>query len=276
MVRHGEAPCRHALEQAGCGLVQAIFAILATGVLIGLVLLLVGGGGSILAVPLLVGLAGLPTHLAIGTAAIGVALNALMALIGHARAGTVKWPCALVFAVSGMAGAAAGAELGKATDPDLLLSLFGVLMMVVGLSMFWGKGARQNADVRLSRQSAGHLLPRLVPFGLAVGLLAGFFGIGGGFLIVPGIMMATRMPISYAVGSSLAVIVVLGATTAGSYAFSGLVDWSAVLLLLIGGAAGAASGAYAQRWLTGRQKLLERGFAAVVVAGGAAIASGVA
>ena len=255
---------------------ETAIATLAVGGLIGAVLALIGGGGSILAVPLLVSFAGLSTHLAIGTAAVGVSLNALLAVIGHARVGTVKWPCALVFGASGMGGAAVGAELGKATDPDLLLSLFGILMIVVGGLMFRGRRLAANADVRLTRDSAGELLPRLLPLGVGVGIMAGFFGIGGGFLIVPAIILATRMPIAMAVGSSLAVIFVLGATTAASYALSGLVDWAAVLMLVAGGTAGAAIGLQVQKRLAGRQKLLERGFAAAVVAGGAVIAGGLA
>ena len=91
-----------------------IAAALLAGALIGLVLGLVGGGGSILAVPLLVYFVGVgSTHAAIGTAAVAVALNAAAGLAGHARAGNVKWPCALVFAAAGIAGAALGAELGR-------------------------------------------------------------------------------------------------------------------------------------------------------------------
>ena len=102
-----------------------ILAALASGVLIGLVLGLVGGGGSILAVPLLVYAVGIGSpHLAIGTAAVAVAANAAAGLAGHARAGTVKWPCALAFAAAGMLGAALGAELGKALDGQRLLALF--------------------------------------------------------------------------------------------------------------------------------------------------------
>ena len=90
------------------------FVAVATGAVIGLVLGLVGGGGSILAVPLLVYAVGVgSTHAAIGTAAVAVAANAATGLVGHAREGTVKWPCAIVFALAGVLGAALGAELGK-------------------------------------------------------------------------------------------------------------------------------------------------------------------
>ncbi len=173
----------------------AIFATLVSGGLIGLVLGLVGGGGSILAVPLLIYVVGVGSpHAAIGTAAVAVMVNALVGLIGHASAGRVKWRCALVFAGSGMTGAALGAELGKALDGKRLLVLFGLLMIGVGLSMLRKRRTVEAPDIRLTRESAARLLPRLVPIGLAVGIGAGFFGIGGGFLIVPGLILATAMP----------------------------------------------------------------------------------
>jgi uncharacterized protein len=193
----------------------ATLAALASGGVIGLILGLVGGGGSILAVPLLIYVVGVGSpHAAIGTAAVAVTVNALASLVGHARAGRVKWRCASVFAVSGMIGAALGAELGKAFDGKRLLVLFGLLMIGVGLSMLRKRRTAEAPDVRLTRDSASTLLPRLVPIGLGVGLAAGFFGIGGGFLIVPGLILATAMPLPFAIGTSLVVVSALGLTTA--------------------------------------------------------------
>lgn len=243
---------------------------LLSGALIGFVLGLVGGGGSILAVPLLVYVVGVASpHAAIGTAAVAVALNAAAGLAGHAKAGNVKWPCALVFAGAGMIGAAVGAEIGKAIDGEALLAAFGGLMVVVGALMLRGRKGGANPDVRLSAESARYLLPRLAGYGLTVGLLAGFFGIGGGFLIVPGLIAATAMPIGFAVGTSLVVVTALGATTAGSYALSGYVDWALVGWLVAGGVAGSFAGRLAGKQLAGRKNLLERGFAVVVIAVGA-------
>ena len=252
-----------------------ILAALASGVLIGLVLGLVGGGGSILAVPLLVYAVGIGSpHLAIGTAAVAVAANAAAGLAGHARAGTVKWPCALVFAAAGMAGAALGAEAGKALDGQRLLALFGLLMIGVGLAMLRPRKAPEAPDVRLTAQSARRLLPRLLPIGFAVGLSAGFFGIGGGFLIVPGLIAATAMPMAYAVGTSLAVGTALGMTTAASYALSGLIDWPVTALLIGGGIAGSALGIRLGKRLARHRNLLERIFALTVIAVGLYVAAG--
>ena len=250
-----------------------ILAGLAAGAAIGLILGLVGGGGSILAVPLLVYVVGVQsTHAAIGTAAVAVSINALTSLVGHARAGRVKWRCASVFALAGMAGAAVGAELGKAVDGDRLLVLFGLLMIGVGLTMLRKRTAAWAPDVRLNRQSARTLLPRLVAIGLGTGLAAGFFGIGGGFLIVPGLILATAMPLEFAIGTSLVVVSALGLTTATSYALSGLVDWGITGLLVTGGVAGAVTGIALGKKLGAREGLLERGFAALVIAIGGYVA----
>jgi uncharacterized membrane protein YfcA len=246
---------------------------LLAGALIGLTLALVGGGGSILAVPLLVHLVGASSaHAAIGTGAVAVALNALVGLAGHARAGTVKWPCALSFGVAGIAGAALGAELGKATDGGRLLALFGLLMIAVGASMLRRPRGEPDPGVRLSRESARHLLPRLLPAGLAVGLLSGFFGIGGGFLIVPALLWATAMPMANAVGTSLVAVSAFGLTTSASYALSGLVDWWLVAPMLAGGVAGAWLGQRMGAQLAARQELMRRGFGLLVMMMGALVA----
>lgn len=252
-----------------------VLAALVSGGAIGLILGLVGGGGSILAVPLLVYVVGIgSTHAAIGTAAVAVSANAIASLVGHARAGNVKWRCASVFALAGVVGAAIGAEFGKAFDGQRLLALFGLLMIGVGLFMLRKRRKDPSPDVRLTRTSARVLLPRLIPIGLMTGLASGFFGIGGGFLIVPGLMLAAAMPLQYAVGSSLMVVTALGLTTAGSYAISGLVDWPVTGLLIAGGTLGTLSGIVIGKKLSAREGLLERGFAILVIAIGAYVAIG--
>ena len=246
---------------------------LLSGAAIGFVLGLVGGGGSILAVPLLVYVVGMQSpHAAIGTAAVAVAVNAAAGLAGHARARNVKWNCAIVFAAAGVAGAAIGAEIGKAVDGTALLASFGVLMIVIGALTLRGRKAGSDPAVHLDRTSARRLLPRLSFSGLAVGLLAGFFGIGGGFLIVPGLIAATAMPIGVAMGSSLVVVTALGATTSASYALSGYVDWLLVAWLVAGGIAGTVGGRMAGKILSERKNVLERGFGVLVIAIGAYVA----
>lgn len=244
-----------------------IFLTLASGGLIGLVLGLVGGGGSILAVPLLVYVVGVDSpHVAIGTSAVAVALNALVGLAGHARNANVRWQCAISFALSGAAGAALGAEAGKAFDGEALLGLFGLLMIGVGVLMMRQRSANENALVRMTFTNAMPMLARIVPTGLAVGVLSGFFGIGGGFLIVPGLMFATGMPIGLAIGSSLVAVAALGATTASSYTLSGLIDWKLVGWLVGGGVLGSVAGRRVGMMLRGHKRALELGFASLVVA----------
>lgn len=191
-----------------------------SGSLVGFTLGLIGGGGSVLAVPLMVYLVGVGNpHVAIGTSAVAVAVNAAANLVNHARSGHVKWPCALIFAAAGMVGALAGSTLGKMVDGQKLLLLFALVMIVIGLLMLRKRGTDSQLDVRLSRRN---LLP-LLAFGLGTGTLSGFFGIGGGFLIVPALMFATGMPILSAIGSSLVSVTTFGLTTAANYALSGLV-----------------------------------------------------
>jgi hypothetical protein len=232
-----------------------------SGVLVGFSLGLVGGGGSILAVPLLVYLVGVPVpHLAIGTSAVAVAANAAMSLANHARAGNVRWPCASVFAGAGVIGAFAGARLGKMVDGQTLLAAFAVMMVVVAGLMLRRREPDEDRRVRLGRQNA----PVLVGTGVAVGALSGFFGIGGGFLIVPGLIFATGMPMLQAVGTSLVAVTAFGLTTAGSYAAAGLVDWTLAAVFVGGGALGSLLGARAARGLSRKRGLLTKVFAGLI------------
>lgn len=238
---------------------------LASGALVGFSLGLVGGGGSILAVPLMVYVVGVPDpHVAIGTSAIAVAANAAVNLSNHARGGTVVWSCALTFAAAGIIGALTGSILGKMVDGQKLLALFALLMLVIAVLMLKTRSRIGLPDVQMTLANT----PAIVGLGLATGTLSGFFGIGGGFLIVPGLILATAMPLSYAVGTSLVVVSALGLTTATSYAISGLVNWTVTALLIAGGVAGAMVGISLSRLLSTRKGLLERGFAGVVIAVG--------
>ena len=241
----------------------------AAGAVVGGVLGLVGGGGSILAVPLLVYGVGVDSpHVAIGTSALAVSLNALTGLAAHARAGNVKWPCATVFSITGVIGAAIGSTLAKAVDGHKLLALFGLMMVVVGVAMLRAPGRAERPDVRLTRQTAAELLPPLGSMGFGVGALSGFFGIGGGFLIVPGLMAATHMPMIAAVGTSLVSVAAFGATTAANYALSGLVDWRIAALFIAGGVAGGLAGVAAGKALAARKNALRLVFGAIVIAVG--------
>jgi uncharacterized protein len=232
-----------------------------SGALVGFVLGLVGGGGSILAVPLMVYVVGVSNpHVAIGTSALAVAANAASGLAGHARSGTVKWRCAIVFAVCGIAGAAIGSTLGKNFDGQRLLFLFAIVMIVVGILMLRRRGSAGNPEVILGRENAG----KLAAYGTGAGIFSGFFGIGGGFLIVPGLIAATGMPMLNAVGSSLVGVTSFGFTTAANYAFSGLVDWLLALAFVLGGLAGGLAGTALAKRLAESRDALTNAFAALI------------
>ena len=237
-----------------------------SGTLVGFSLGLVGGGGSILAVPLLVYVVGVASpHIAIGTSAVAVAASAAANLLGHARAKTVKWGCAASFAAAGIAGAAVGAHLGKLVPGEKLLTFFGLLMIVVGVAMLKPRKTAGDAEVKLTRASAARLLLPLLGIGFIVGLLSGFFGIGGGFLIVPGLMAATGMPLINAVGSSLMAVTAFGMTTALSYAVSGFVDWPLAAMFVLGGATGGGVGILLGRRLSHHKHALTLTFSTIVI-----------
>ena len=233
------------------------------GGVIGLLLAVFGGGGSVLATPLLIYLVGVrDPHVAIGTAAAAVAVNALVGLTRQAKAGRVKWPCASVFGLAGLAGSLIGAHLAKQVDGQQLLIWFAGAMALVGLSMLAPKRGEGDPGVHLNWA----LTLKLAPVGLATGLAAGFFGIGGGFLIVPGLMAATGMTLAHAAASSLLSVALFGAATSASYAASGLIDWPVFAALVAGGAVGALAGGPLARVLAGRAELARRIFAVMVIA----------
>lgn len=236
-----------------------------SGALVGFVLGLIGGGGSILAVPLLVYVVGVRSaHVAIGTSSVAVALSALSSLIGHARAGNVRWSSALLFAACGIVGASVGSSIGKSFDGQRLLTLFGMLMIAIALLMLKRPKGEIKEFVPLTRETAPSIAPRLAAFGIGTGLLAGFFGIGGGFLVVPGLVAGARMPLLAAIGSSLVSVFAFGLTTAANYALSGFIDWRLVATFVLGGIAGSLFGGRCAARLAGQRKTLSIVFAAIV------------
>jgi uncharacterized membrane protein YfcA len=236
-----------------------------SGVIVGFVLGLIGGGGSVFATPLLYYFVGVPSpHVAIGTGAAAVTVNALASLVGHARAGRVRWPCAFVFAAAGTCGALIGSSLGKVFDGQKLLMLFGVLMLVVATQMFFKRPPPEGHDFHLTRANARQSLPAMIGVGSIVGALAGFFGIGGGFLVVPGILATTNMPMIAAVGTSLVSVTAFGLATASNYAWSGLVDWRIMTIVVAGGLVGGLFGGALAGRLAPRRQALTKVFAVLV------------
>ena len=173
---------------------------LASGSLVGFSLGLVGGGGSVLAVPLMVYVVGVPDpHLAIGTSAIAVATNAAVNLSNHARGGTVRWGCALTFAAAGIVGAFVGSIFGKMLDGQKLLALFAVLMLVIAMLMLKTRARVGLPDVQMDWSN----LPAIVA-GTTLGMLAANVPV-----VFLGNAFAARLPmkaIHYAASALFAVL----------------------------------------------------------------------
>ena len=233
------------------------------GALIGLLLTLFGGGGSVMATPWLIYVVGVAdVHAAIGTSAAAVAVNAAVGLAAQARAGRVKWPCASVFALAGLVGTLAGARLAQLVDGKSLLTWFAVAMIAIALSMLVPRKGRGDPAVHLTPA----MVLKLAPIGLLAGLAAGFFGIGGGFLIAPGLMASTGMTLANATASSLVSVTLFGSATSLSYAAAGRLLWPLFGALVAGGALGTLVALPLSRRLESRAMLARTLFAAMVMA----------
>ncbi len=233
-----------------------------SGSAVGFMLGLVGGGGSILATPLLLYVVGVASpHVAVGTGALAVSVNAYANLVVHARKGHVWWRCAAIFAAVGTLGTIVGSSLGLAVDGQHLLFLFGLVMMGVGLMMLRPIRTSVSAPRPVDRQMC--LLTAAMA--LVTGAASGFFGIGGGFLIVPALVFATGMPVISAVGSSLLAVGTFGLATALNYARAGNVDWIVAMEFIAGGLAGGIAGTLLAARLAKSRNVLNRVFAALVL-----------
>lgn len=240
---------------------STLAAALFSGGLVGFTLGLLGGGGSILATPLLLYVVGVAQpHIAIGTGALAVAVNAFVNFVNHAIKGHVRWRCGLVFAGFGVLGALGGSTLGKMIDGSKLILIFGVVMIAVGVLMLRHRQvleiAARPVDMRMCALTAA--------VALLAGAASGFFGIGGGFLIVPALMFATGMPMINAVGTSLLAVTAFGLATALNYSLSGLVDWALAAEFIAGGVAGGIVGTLLATRLSAHKNTLNRIFAAVI------------
>lgn len=238
------------------------FLSVASGIVVGFFLGLTGGGGSILAVPLILYVTGIAdAHMAIGTGAATVLGTAILNLFTHARNGNVRWNYAVVFSVAGVSSVALGSTLGKQTDSHVLLTMFSVLMIGIAVLMQRRRKAAAGTDDTLSLGVAAKLAGTAV----VVGFLAGFFGIGGGFLIVPGLIFASRMATIDAIGSSLLCVTAFSSMTTINYALSGLVSWHIAADYIAGGVFGSMIGPRLARRISYDQDMLNRLFGSVLV-----------
>lgn len=207
-------------------------------VFVGIALGLLGGGGSILTVPLLAYVAGMDAKQAIATSLLVVGVTSAIGAISHARAGRVQWRTGLIFGAAGMAGAYGGGLLAQFIPGTVLLIGFAVMMIATAIAMLRG---RKNLDV----SGDGHRLPvpKIIAEGLIVGLVTGLVGAGGGFLVVPALALLGGLPMPIAVGTSLIVIAMKSFAGLGGYLASVQIDWTVALAVTAAAVIGALIGA---------------------------------
>lgn len=234
------------------------------GAAIGLSLGMLGGGGSILTVPALVYLLGQDTHIAVSTSLVIVGLNAGFGAALHQRAGTVRLRAAATFGAAGLAAAFIGARLSKLVPEALLLVLFALLMLVVATLMLRGASPRPSPAVT----AEAPVWWRIALAGSGVGFLTGFLGVGGGFLIVPALVLVLGMSMREAVGSSL-VVIVINTFAALLGHFGEPLNWPLILLLVAGGVAGSVVGSRTAHRVPAAR--LRMAFAVLVMVLGAAL-----
>ncbi|MFD2762564.1 sulfite exporter TauE/SafE family protein [Micromonospora eburnea] len=198
----------------------ALALTIAGAVLIGVSLGLLGGGGSILAVPLLVYVADLPAKEAIATSLLVVGATSAVGVLPHARAHRVRWRTGLVFGLAGMTGAYAGGRLSAFIPAGVLLTGFAIMMLATAVAMIRGRRSAEGKPVP-------HELPvfRVILDGVVVGLVTGLVGAGGGFLVVPALALLGGLPMPVAVGTSLVVIAMKSFAGLAGYLSSVQVNW---------------------------------------------------
>jgi uncharacterized protein len=241
---------------------KTILLSLISGAIVGFTLSLIGGGGSILAVPLLMYVVGIEnSHVAIGTSALAVAVNAAISLFLRARQRNIKFMKGLAFGIPGIVGTLIGSELGLLTPPNNLILFFGLLMLAIAARMV----------IQIPFRTSNAAAPRRFNFlasyrlelnGLLVGLAAGYFGIGGGFLIVPSLLYA-GLEIGNAITTSLIPVGLFGATTAVRYSLESQINILVSILFVIGGIGGSLLGT---RMFTRTPKNIIRNIFAIIMA----------
>jgi uncharacterized protein len=232
-------------------------------VLVGVSLGLLGGGGSILAVPLLVYVAGMDAKEAIASSLLVVGTTSAVALIPHARAGRVRWRTGLLFGAAGMVGAYAGGRIAAFIPGEVLLGAFALMMLATAAAMIRGR--------RTPDRPAHTDVPvvRVLLDGVVVGLVTGLVGAGGGFLIVPALVLLGGLPMPVAVGTSLLVIAMKSFAGLAGYLASVQIDWPVALAVT----AAAVLGSLVGSRLSGRvhPETLRKGFGWFVIGMGVVV-----
>lgn len=212
------------------------------GFLIGLSLGALGGGGAILTVPLLVYGLGLTPVAATTASLLVVGPVALWGAISHWRCGRVRLAEGLAFGLSGLGGSLAGSHLSLSVEPHVLLLFFSALMLLAAITTFWRVRMEDELEERERVSSWAALVVKVVLAGTAVGFVTGFFGVGGGFVVVPALVLALGFSLPEAVGTSLVVIAINSATALAPRIGESDIPWVILVPLLLAALFGAVAG----------------------------------
>lgn len=267
----------------------AVLIAIACGALIGLCLGALGGGGSILTVPILVSVLHVGPQSATSASLIIVGVTSVIAAVAHARSGHVRWKAAAAFGVIGSITAFAGSVLNRAVDPQVLLLAFSVLMVIAAVAMLRRTTkSRCHQPDSLDSDSdsdcdelAGGVTPgavatatrpristaqatKLAVAALVVGFLTGFLGVGGGFLIVPALVLALGYPMPVAVGTSLVIIAITSAGAFTERLGTASIPWQLVVPFTLAAIAGSFAGTTVGERISGTA--LTRSFAVLLIA----------
>lgn len=239
---------------------------LALAVLVGMSLGLLGGGGSILTVPILRYVLGMEVHAAIGLSLLIVGLTSLAALIPHALAGRVRFRTGIVFGLAGMAGAYGAGRVAHYIPAPMLLSLFALMMFATAIAMFRGKRCVASGDGAAQEVPTELPVAKILLEGVVVGAVTGLVGAGGGFLVVPALVLLGNLPMELAVGTSLVVIAMKSLAGFAGYAGGTEINLEVGLAMSAAAVVGSIAGSMLVKQV--KPALLRTGFGWFVVAMG--------
>ncbi|MDQ0079291.1 sulfite exporter TauE/SafE family protein [Arthrobacter oryzae] len=244
---------------------------LSLGLVVGIVLGVVGGGGSIIAVPALVYGVGMSPTQAIPTSLLVVAVSSLAALLTRVREG-LNWPVIALVGAAGIPAAWGGAAVGRLLDPNVLMLVFAVIMVAAGIRMLRKpRGSEGSCSTGLG-QAFRSCAPKAVGVGLLVGFLTGLLGVGGGFLITPALTIFLGLRMKQAIGTSLAIIVINSAAGFSAHAAGYTIDWVTTLAFAVPGILGSLVAARLARRL--HDKHIRISFAVLIFAVAAWVTAG--
>jgi uncharacterized membrane protein YfcA len=244
---------------------------LSLGLFVGIVLGVVGGGGSIIAVPALVYGAGMSPAEAIPTSLLVVGISSLAALIPRLRHG-INWPVVLLVGAAGIPAAWGGTAAGRLLDPNILMLAFAVTMVIAGIRMLMRTAETEGSCSTGPNRAFRSCAPKAVGVGVLVGFLTGLLGVGGGFLITPAITLFLGLRMKQAVGSSLAIIVINSAAGFGAHTTGFTIDWPSVLSFAVPAILGSFLAARLARPLN--EKHIRISFAVLIFAVAAWVTAG--